>query len=463
MGTSRSKAQQWASEQFGCVELGDVRRTQRLVAMGAAACAHPSGKIAGVFTREADREGAYDFVENDAVDAKEIVEGIASVTARQSVGLPFVYVAVDGTSVTVTDRMGKKEMGSIGTRAQGARGVKAIDALAIDPEGVPVGLLWLTWWSRDKPVLLRGYARSVRPLEEKESNHWVETVGGASRALDERGVRGHFLIDREGDNQSLLLALEQTHHRWTVRSNRDRNIELEGGDVSKLRAELGAGSVSGQYRLQVSGGTRRTPREAVMVVRVKKVVLRLRDQKTDRITRLSVTAVWACEHGTTPASEEPLDWMLFTNQTVETLVDAQQIVWGYSQRWRVEEFHRTWKAGDCDIESSQLGSPEALMRWATIVAPVAVRIERLKRLARTKPNTPASVALSPYEIRALIVLIFDKELPDRQPTIAEAVSWLAELGGFTGKYSGRQPGATVLGRGLKHLRPAARVLELQSM
>jgi hypothetical protein len=310
-------------------------------------------------------------------------------------------------------------------------------------------------------VLARGHARQVRPLEEKETFHWVETIRAASQALEETGVCGWFLIDREGDNRELLLALEQTQHQWTVRSNRDRNIEVEGGEISKLRTELATEKSSGRYRLPVSGRRGRAPREATMIVRVKKVVLCLRDQKNHRITRLPVSAVWACEHGTTPHGEDPLDWLLFTNRPVDTLDDALMVVWGYSQRWRVEEFHRTWKAGDCDIESSQLGSPEALMRWATVVAPVAVRIERLKRLARTKPNARASLELSPYEIQALKMLKFHDEPPDHPPTIAEAVSWLAELGGFTGKYSGRQPGATVLGRALKRLRPAARILELQ--
>jgi len=122
MGTSKSKAWSWSSEQFGGVELGDARRTKRLVAMGAAACAHPSGKVAAVFIRDADREGAYDFVENDEVDPKEIVEGIASVTARHCMGLPFAFVPVDGTSLTVTDRSGDKEMGSVGTRTKGHAG-----------------------------------------------------------------------------------------------------------------------------------------------------------------------------------------------------------------------------------------------------------------------------------------------------------------------------------------------------
>jgi Transposase Tn5 dimerisation domain len=335
--------------------------------------------------------------------------------------------------------------------------------LAVDPQGVPVGLLSLTWWTRTAAAPKTTHARQTRPLEDKETRHWVRTVQAASAALDERGVRGWFQIDREGDGYDLLLTLKQTTHWWTVRSNADRCIELEDGDTQKLRFELSQQSMSGLYTLPVAGRPGRLAREATMMVRFARVVLRLRDKRTDRITLMPVMAVWAREMGTTPANEAPLDWLLYTNHPVETLEDALLVVWGYSQRWRVEEFHRTWKAGDCDIESSQLGSPEALERWATILAAVAVRIERLKRLARTQPNKPATIELSPPELRALKMLKFGDNPPEHQPTIGEAILWLAELGGFANKYSGRQPGATVLGRGLKYLRPAARILEMQHM
>lgn len=461
MRTTASMAWKWSVEQFGGVDLGDSRRSARLIRMGASACASPSGKVAAVFDQDAERDGAYDFLENDQVSVTEIVEGLAEATALRCAELPFVFVPVDGTSVTVSDRAGKKNMGRIGTKAQGARGLKAIDALAVDPQGVPIGLLGLTWWARRESAPTKVYEAQARPVEEKETRHWVETIQTASTALRTAGARGWFLIDREGDSCDLLQALEQSSHWWTVRSNRDRNTELEEGTVSKLRTELAQQGLGGLYMLPVPARPSRKGREATMIVRVRKVVLRFRDKKTDRITRFPVTAVWALEQGTTPAGEDPLDWMLFTNRPVETLDDALLVVWGYGQRWRVEEFHRTWKAGDCDIESSQLESPEALQRWATILAAVAVRIERLKRFARTQPNAYALIELSPFELRALQMLKFDDNPPEGPVTIADAVAWLAELGGFANKYSGRLPGATVLGRALRRLRPAARILELQ--
>jgi hypothetical protein len=244
-----SKALRWSVEQFGDVDLGDTRRTARLVQMAAAACVRPSGKVAAVFTGDAEREGAYDFLENEAISAQEMVEGLGRATARRCVEMPFVFVPTDGSSITVTDRCGDKEMGHVGSNTNGARGLKVIDALAVDPQGIPVGLLSLTWWARVTAAPKATHARQTRPLKDKETQHWVKTVQAASAALDERGVRGWFQIDREGDGRDLLLALQQTTHWWTVRSNADRCIELEGGDTQKLRFELSQQSMSGLYTL----------------------------------------------------------------------------------------------------------------------------------------------------------------------------------------------------------------------
>lgn len=458
-------ASRWAEAMFSHVDLGDARRTSRLVQMAATACERPSGRVAAVFTTDRQREGAYDFLENRDVPTEAIIEGLAKATVERCTDQPYVIVPVDGTSVTVVDRTGDRDFGRIGSDHKGARGLKAIDAIAVDVQGVPIGLLALSWWARspERSPSRDSYARQARPLEQKETRYWVQTVKAAATALDERKVRGWFQIDREGDGYHLLQALQSTEHHWTVRGNADRSIQLEGGDHELLRTQLGRGPVSGTYPLQVVARPGRKPREARMVVRVASVLLRLRERTNSRVTRLPVTVVWAREEGTAPVGEEPIDWLLYTNRTVETFEDAQLVVWAYTQRWRVEEFHKTWKRGDCDIESTQLRSSAAVQRWATIVAAVALRIERLKRLSRFQSQAPATLELSSYELRALKALKFGDQPPPREPTIAEAVLWLAELGGYANKYSGKPPGATVLGRGLKYLRPAARMLQIQQV
>ena len=463
------RAESWeiSREEFAHAELGHRRRNARLVALGAGAFENPSGRVAAVFRTDREREAAYDFLESDLVYPDDIMASVARATALRASGLPYVFVPIDGTSISVADRARARDFGNVGADSHGSRGLKLIDALAVEPTGTPVGWLALTFWKReaDRKVLPREtHARKTRPLEERETRFWVKTIKAATGVLDEHHLRGWFQIDREGDGRDILQALRDSGHWWTVRANQDRSIEIESGTTDRLRAQLLNRPRAGEYKLEVVARPARKARTARIVVRVAEVVLRLRDPSTHKITRFPSTVVWAREEGTTPPKEQPLDWLLFTNHPVVTFKDAEDVIGGYTQRWRVEDCHKTLKSADCDVESTQLESSDAVQRWATILAPVATRIERLKHLSRkdSTRDLPATVELTPLEVRALKLLKFGTDTDTRTPTIAEVVAWLAEFGGFTHKYSGKPPGATVLARGLNYLRPAVRMLAIQT-
>jgi hypothetical protein len=94
---------------------------------------------------------------------------------------------------------------------------------------------------------------------------------------------------------------------------------------------------------------------------------------------------------------------------------------------------------------------------------VAIRIERLKRLARTTPDEPADIELTNDEIRVL--RFYKREtkkrtevIPDTMPTIAQAVLWIAQMGGYMDQSSGAPPGAITIGRGLERLHHATILL-----
>lgn len=177
-----------------------------------------------------------------------------------------------------------------------------------------------------------------------------------------------------------------------------------------------------------------------------------------------MNVVWAREEGTTPSGETPLDWLLLTNHPVETVDDVRLVVFGYTLRWRIEDFHRTWKGGGCRVEQTQLRAREHVLKWATILAAVALRIERLKHLSRVSPELPADAEFTSREIQALLVLKQPSEAPTKSLlgstlTIGQATRLIAELGGYTGKSSGGPPGSTTIGRGLERIRIAAEVLD----
>jgi hypothetical protein len=171
-----------------------------------------------------------------------------------------------------------------------------------------------------------------------------------------------------------------------------------------------------------------------------------------------MNVVYAKEVGA-PPGQTPLSWMLLTNVTVKTLHDALRVVAAYTSRWRIEEFHKAWKSGACGIESSQLRARDHFIRWATIMAAVAARLERIKRRSREQPDLPASVEYSQDEIDATILLRSNEtrvvHKPGDIPTLGEVTRWIADLGGYMGSRKSPPPGTVVLRRGLEQVAAAA--------
>jgi hypothetical protein len=179
---------------------------------------------------------------------------------------------------------------------------------------------------------------------------------------------------------------------------------------------------------------------------------------------LRVNVVDVREVGTTPRGEKPLHWRLLTNASVKTMREVLAIVDGYTKRWRIEELHRVWKSGALRVEETQLRSASRVIKWAILAVVTAARIERLRVLARTRPDDSALAAFSAHELDALILMKRShakrtERIPDDIPTIAQAVRWLADLGGYAGHKSSGRPGAVTLRRGLEYIGPVALALE----
>lgn len=151
----------WARDTFGGAVLGDVRRTERLVAMAAAAANNPAGKVTQVFSSSADREGAFRLLENDDVRSARVSDAVFDASAQMCADEAFVFVAVDATSLTLTDRKKRREQGRVGP-AFPTRGLHVMSALAVDPLGATVGLI-----EPHRAMLVGSHGKSPRKEVQK--------------------------------------------------------------------------------------------------------------------------------------------------------------------------------------------------------------------------------------------------------------------------------------------------------
>jgi hypothetical protein len=452
------EARDWAEDEFGQAELGHGSRARRLVSIAMRVALRPAGRVSQVVSSAAERQAAYDFLESKDVTAAAILCAVVLACVIRAEAFPFVFAPVDGSSLNLKDHGRSKNFGSIGSRERGARGLKMINGLAVSPQGLPLGLLTQMWWARGPK---NKKSRRARDVQDKETRYWLQAIDQCCLAVCNTAVPLvlWYQLDREGDSWSVLHRLEESGHWYTVRSAHDRRLRADDAASPRyLRETLLQNTPVGSYNLEVGAGPKRTARTANMVVRAGTITLRMRGRD------LAVNVVLAVEEGTTPQGEKRLDWCLLTNHSIDTFDKACLVIYGYAQRWRIEDFHRAWKRGGCNVEDTQLHDREHVIKWATILAANAMRIERLKYLSRQSPQLPASVELSRYEINALILLKRKEkkrteQVPNTMPTIGQATIWIAELGGYTGKSSGGPPGAITIGRGLERVRAAADALE----
>ena len=454
-------AQRWAQETFGHSQLGDARRTRRMVQMMAAAGGRPDGRISAVFRTPAERQAAYDFIEHGSVSPEAIVAAVGDACARKCAGRDLVEVVIDGTSLTLTDLKATKGFGYIGARRCKSFGLKVMNTLALTPQCEVLGVPTQCYWVRNGAAKKRGY----QPPDRRESKFWRDAVDEVSERCARLApqTRLHFLGDREADASLLMRRILELGHEFTIRANGTRVVDTGSRRIG-VRERLLEQEPLAHITLRVCARAGGREREAILEVRAARVPLVLRDhQRKDRVIR-GITVVWARESAQLTEGDKRVQWMLYSTDHAVDAAAACAVVQRYCRRWRIEEMHRTWKSGTCNVERMQLRSKEAATKWACMLAAVAAQVERLKTLSRTDPDQPASVVLREVEIRALILLKRKEKkrtetVPNAMPTIAQAARWIADLGGYVGHKSSGRPGSVVLTRGLERVLAAAETIE----
>ena len=82
-----------------------------------------------------------------------------------------------------------------------------------------------------------------------------------------------------------------------------------------------------------------------------------------------------------PQSEKPIEWMLLTNEPVNTVEDALRVIDWYRARWIIEEYHKAQKTG-CDVEKMHFQYEERLQPMIALMSIVALTLLRLRDAAR---------------------------------------------------------------------------------
>ena len=446
-----TQAAAWAITEFGHAELGDERRTERLLMIATAFAQQPTAPIPQACGPGPATQGAYRFFENDDIDPEAIRDAHHQSTLERVRLAPVVLALQDTSSLNYSTHPQTEGLGPIGTRRQKIIGLLLHSTLAVTPSGQPLGLLHSAVRARDPKAVGSAQARHLKPTAEKESQKWLDSLSACQQMAPQ--CPKTLLVnvaDREGDLYDLfaqaLAPTENSSVHLLVRSQHNRKL---AGEDHLLWEAVARRRSAGQLQVRVGRRAEQPARLATLSIRFSPVTLQAPTRKAGQ-PPLKLWAIEARELRA-PKGGSPIVWRLLTTLPVTSVEEACQRVGWYAQRWQIEVIHKVLKSG-CKIEQRQLETAARLDRVLAVDQVVAWRLLALCKAAREQPDEAVSAWLSQAEWQALWCHVHQRTTPPATPpSVRQAVRWIAQLGGFMARKGDGEPGPITLWRGLHRL------------
>jgi hypothetical protein len=439
---------QWAESEFALAQLGDQRRTQRLVKIATNLVQKPGGTLPQAFAGWSELKAAYRFFNQPKVTFQQI-QGPHWQRTRAACHEPGEYLLIEDTSeLDYTDHPATEEMGWIGDGR--GRGLLLHTTLAVRiegwdaqerPQGIVLGVLAQQCWSR--------WGRPQRPQETRrqlmsrarESQRWAAVLeeGGPPA-----GSTWIYLTDREGDFYEPIQRCQRQRVDFVIRAFHDR--VLSGGQ-GHLKAAVAQAPVCGQSSVELRARAGRAARTAQVEVRTATLSLNGPRRLSGKQPDFEVNVVEVREVAA-PQGVEPLHWLLLTSLPCSTWAQVRRVVRLYAMRWCVEEYHKALKSG-AGAEDSQMERAYRIESLVAVLGIVAVRLLNTKWLARTRPDEPVDTKVFGPELLALLAAQFGK--PKGGWTHRTALVAIARVGGFLARRCDGMPGWQTIWRGWNRL------------
>ena len=218
--------EEWAVGTFGAAELGDVRRTDRLVKVASALGENPSISLPASMRNWADTHAAYQFLGNSAISHEQIMAPHFVATYQEAAERSQVLLIGDTTDVNLSTHKATAGLGPVG-RGNKAQGFFVHSVLAVD--------------AKDKQLLgCMGQEPFVRePAPEKETKaernaRWRESLIW-EQSIQRIGpvpanTQWIYVGDRGSDIFRFWQHCQELGYDYVTRVAQNRNVFVEEED-----------------------------------------------------------------------------------------------------------------------------------------------------------------------------------------------------------------------------------------
>lgn len=431
---------------------GDRRINSRANFMARTMVKNMGKSLPQIFSTPADLKGAYRFLENDLVTPKKILQPHINETITRCKNQKLVAVLQDSSDLDFDYMECLEGFNSLHINVD--KGFRIHPSLVITEKGTPLGILATTNYTRDECKLPKKHRNSL-PIEEKESYRWLIGYREACKLAEKLpDVQVVSIADREGDIYECLKEAEiDARLRKAdiiIRSKHNRCLSDaidKTGD--KLEKKLIRCPVSFEGKI-VLNKYRSDERTACIAIRACEVLIQAPNTcKKKSLPPIRMNAVLVSEIDP-PKDVQPIDWLLLTTLSINTVEEIQLIVRLYSKRWCIEIYFKVIKSG-CKIDAVRLQSTEKIENFIAFNMIIAWKSMLVTYLPRECPNEPCICMFTEIEWKLAFRKIKGQTtpFPKKPPTLKEMVSFVAMLGGYQKRKD--PPGIQTVWRGIIRL------------
>jgi hypothetical protein len=436
----------WAEHHFADAQLGDRRRTRRLMHSAANIAAHPEKSFTQVFDWN-DLRGFYRLCDEPDVSHQAILQPHCQRTRQAIAEQPLVLILHDTTELDFTTH---PALGGVGPIGDGnGKGFLQHNSLAVLPQ--PRQVIGLTHQQLHKrPPKAPRQSSYQRKQRQRESALWLEGIAAAGQAPPtccwvDVGDRGSDIYEAMGQSRSL-------QHHFLFRVCQDRRVLV--GEATQERTEpllAYARSLPCQGRDPVDIAARggRAARTALVSLAAAPVRVPApagtRQRRSQPILSAWVIRVW---EEPSPGVAEPLEWLLLCSLPTEDAASLRQRRDWYACRPMVEVYHDVEKNG-CSEEERRFETAGGMEACLAVLSVVAVRVLQLRYALEYQGEASAQQVATATELEVIRRLVGSKK---KGMTVREFVRGVAKLGGFLGRKCDGDPGVRSLWRGYQRLQ-----------
>jgi len=443
---------EWAQKNFGGCQLGDKRRTRRLVQVAADVADNPSTSFPDQMSTWGDLKAAYRLFNGDDVTFEAVARPHWELVKRVSAGR---YLVIGDT--TELDFGVHRDLPDLGPTGNGGGwGFLLHNALLVaadSQEFIGVAGQTIHYRPRKTDAAAKKEHSAARLKRKRESDVWGIVIDQAGPPPEH--AEWIHVLDRGADHFEVYCHLRQQRCGWVVRAAQleRRVLTDESKTPLPLSRQLRRLEPSGSYELSLRARPQQPARTAQLQVRVGAILMPVPRHRSPWVRQLDPQPipmnVVHVEEVDPPAGVDPICWTLLTSLPIASFDDAWTVIEYYESRWLVEEYHKALKTG-CRVADRQLKTAHRLEAMVGLMSVAAVRLLQLKSLARTSPDVPAHRAVPPAWLQMLKAA--RKGLNRvHDLTVGQFYREVAKLGGFLGRKGDGEPGWITIWRGWEKL------------